>query len=83
MKGVAAGNQPRAGQPRLQEAHLHLHGDAAAGRRVERTSGDRHGNVQKGHDDAAVRHIPAVEMVRSERKRDGRAARAGLEKLDA
>ena len=83
MKRMTARGEAAAREPRLHEARLHLDRDAATGARVERPTGNGHRDVEQGHDDAAVRDIPAIEVARMQLQRDRRAPCSGREKLHA
>src|ERR1700726_2411043 len=83
MKGMTARGEAAASEPRLHEARLHLDRDAATGARVERATGNGHRDVEQGHDDAAVRDVPAIEVARLQLQRDRRAPCLGREKLNA
>src|SRR5580658_10959820 len=62
MKRMTARGEAAAREPRLHEARLHLDRDAATGARIERPTGNGHRDVEQGHDDAAVRDLPAIEV---------------------
>lgn len=76
-------HEPAAGIGRLHETGLHLYRNASAGVRIERAAGHGHGDVEQGHDDPAVRHIPTVQMTRRQLQDHLRLTGGGLEKFDA
>src|SRR3974377_1912644 len=82
MKGMSRDDQPRSLLGRLYETGLHFDGDAAARFGIKRPPGHRHGHVEHRHDDAAMRHRPAVEMPRGKIKRQYRPAVSGTDELD-
>ena len=83
MKRVTARGEAAAREPRLHEARLHLDRDAATGARVERPTVNGHRDVKQGHDDPAVRDVPAIEVARMQLQRDRRPPCISREKLYA
>jgi hypothetical protein len=82
VKRVPRDDNSRARFGGLQKAGLHFYGYAPAGARIQRTARHGHRYIEQGHEHAAMRNRPAIEVPRLEIERNDRPTIPSADELD-